>query len=164
MNSGHHSLSQLRPIYGPVPNLAAFVRLHKKDLESGNRGPFPLFDASQDMLVISPIHAIDTSEPPTDAEDMDTSDPEQPEVPEPFTQLTLETVDSVGHWRRRYPLLVPDLPATGHLANITSVAIYWKPEMDDAVVCRQIQWLWDGDACPELETIYIDISLKSKRA
>ncbi|KAK4653408.1 hypothetical protein QC762_507053 [Podospora pseudocomata] len=198
MNSGHHSLGQLSPIYGPVPNLAAFgqsllslnpsplsfaqswsrvsaiasscykakktaVRLHKKDLESGNRGPFPLFDASQDMLVISTIHAIDTSEPPADAEDMDTSEPEQPEVPEPFTQLTFEPVDSVGHWRRRYPLLVPDLPATGYLANITSVAIYWKPEMDDAVVCRQIQWLWDGDACPKLETIYIDISMRSKR-
>ncbi|VBB81604.1 Putative protein of unknown function [Podospora comata] len=41
--------------------------------------------------------------------------------------------------------------------------IYWKPEMDDAVVCRQIQWLWDGDACPKLETIYIDISMRSKR-
>ncbi|KAK0668387.1 hypothetical protein QBC41DRAFT_393815, partial [Cercophora samala] len=191
MNSGHHSPGQLRRIYGSVPNMRQFgqslvslnpsplsftaswsrvaaiagscydanktaVRLHKKELESGSRAPFPLFDAAQDMLVISPIHAIGTHEE---------EEPEQPQASDPSTPLSFETVDSVGHWRRRYPLVVQDLSATGYLAYITSVAIYWKPEMDDSVVCRQLRWLWNGDACPNLETIYIivrPISLGAK--
>ncbi|KAK0736665.1 hypothetical protein B0T21DRAFT_367328 [Apiosordaria backusii] len=116
------------------------MRLYKKDLRSKGNSLFPLFDAAQDMLVISPTHPGIF---------------DRPRVSFPPTPLSFETVGSVGQWQTQYPLVVNDLPSTGSLANITSVAIYWKPQMHDGAICRQIQWLWTGDACPNLKTIYI---------
>ncbi|KAK4179605.1 hypothetical protein QBC36DRAFT_362135 [Triangularia setosa] len=131
-----------------LPNIASscydayktLARLYKKDLRSRVNGPFPLFDVAQDMLVISPIH---------------TGSYNWPRVSYPSIPLSFDTVGSVGHWKQQYPLAINDLPATGSLANITSIAIYLKPKMDDGVVCRPTQWLWADDACPNLEKIYI---------
>ncbi|KAK4199477.1 hypothetical protein QBC40DRAFT_297463 [Triangularia verruculosa] len=152
MNSGHHPLSQVRRIVNrytdrqPVTDLHRFgeslslVRLYKKDIRCGVNSLFPLFDAAEDMLVISPIHAGIF---------------DRPRVSYPSIPLSFETVGSVGKWQQQFPLVVNDLPATGSLASATSVAIYWKSEMDDGAVCRQINWLWTGDACPNLQTIYL---------